>query len=93
MFNSQRPNEGKQFVLALRWGRSWRSCDRRFIHELDPGNQRLLTPPCPWNACPAHCVCISSHFKDVALRELRVIEIIWMVNETECYKHLRVNEL
>ena len=32
------------FALCLCWGRSLRGCNLQLTRELDPGNQRLLTP-------------------------------------------------
>lgn len=37
--------------IYICWKRSLKKCDCKFTGELDPGNQRLLTPSCAWNVC------------------------------------------
>ena len=38
---------------------------------------------CLWNVCSAHCSHTRSCIKNIASRELRVIEAIWTVHVTE----------
>lgn len=69
--------------VAHCWKRSLRGWGHWLSPQLDLGNWRPLTLPCPWNVHTAHSSCTRSHSKSVALREEDVVETIWKIHVIE----------
>lgn len=66
------------------WRRSSRGWDCQVILELGPGNWKLLTPSLVLEMYFLPTIpIVGAIFKDTTLRELAVVENIWIVYVTE----------
>lgn len=72
--------------------RSSREHDSQLTFELDPGNQRFLTPSPVIGRYILHArPTVGAILKDAALREQCVVETTWMVYVTKLSQGLYIN--